>query len=113
MFAPQHGINVIDQIHVCTFFSNKRRFFYDLYAHMYGPEALVVGVVGHCPAKLLLRVEQLARTSRSGINHCKNLNVQHYHHYQVLTLKLVDASSIVSIRAFSSTTPILTEILTF
>ena len=59
---------------------------------MYGPEALVVGVVGHCPAKLLLRVEQLARTSRSGINHCKNLNVQqhHHHHHQVLTLKLVD-----------------------
>ena len=83
---------------------------------MYGPEALVVGVVSHCPAKLLLRVEQLARTSRSGINHCKNLNVQHYHHYQVLTLKLVDwsdASSVVRIRAFSSTTPILTEILTF
>ena len=65
-------------------------FFYDLYAHMYGPEALVVGVVGHCPAKLLLRVEQLARTSRSGINHRKHLNVQHHHHHQVLTLKLVD-----------------------
>ena len=57
---------------------------------MYGPEALVVGVVGHCPPKLLLRVQQLARASRSGINHIKHLDVQHYHHHQVLTLKLVD-----------------------
>ena len=58
---------------------------------MYGPEALVVGVVGHCPAKLLLRVQQLARASRSGINQRQHLNVQHQNHYhQVFTLKLVD-----------------------
>ena len=58
---------------------------------MYGPEALVVGVVGHCPPKLLLRVEQLARASRSGINQRQHLNVQHHHHHhQVFTLKLGD-----------------------
>ena len=50
---------------------------------MYGPEALVVGVVGHCPPKLLLRVQQLARTSRSGINQRQHLNVQHHHDHQV------------------------------
>ena len=72
---------------------------------MYGPEALVVGVVGHCPPKLLLRVQQLARASRSGINHRKHLNVQHYHHHHLKLVDWSDTSSIVRIRAFSSTTP--------
>ena len=48
--------------------------FDDLNTHVHNPEALVVGVVSDCPAKLLLGVQQTVGTPRSGI--CKVSNGQ-------------------------------------